>query len=567
MGSMDTSRIGQFLGLSPKVNGIAETNGKPSGGFADLLFGVMSKRISTAQPPVTANKVTTVLPIEHRSDTAGPLTARPLASPRALDRAHGIRGNEQAAAPAEQSNGSPGTGNASTGPIGDKRPGSSEAAASDCAHQGEAMESAPPAEGVDIGEDAGEDVDLQTETEGTESQEGDTAEQGADPALDQQAQAAAIETSQLASEPVPLAAPIAAPGVTPIEGDPATAGLNSETNEAVAPTQPVADAQPAQDESATTQPTVPAAGETLLAEGETIPAAPAENNGAAPAEDENKAPVSAGMALPLVEESFTGEAEARAGAMARQNEQRQEDSPGTFRRSAQTPRQRAAAASAGTAGTPTQAPAQNAAAQNATAQATGAVNTGTISTVLPLSPLGFEGEPGTISGLPGWNLNLAQGNAAKRADFVANLRQHLQNLPAREQVALGIQRAARDGSGSITLQLSPSELGRIHVKLEIDEEKNVRAAVSVERPATLDLLQRDVKALERALQDAGLKMDQGDLSFSLQQGGDSDSFAREFGSGGGDLAQMLADDDELTAELAAQSAIVATGDGLVDVQI
>ncbi|WP_374372695.1 flagellar hook-length control protein FliK [Dongia sp.] len=566
MGSMDTSRIGQFFGLAPKVNGIAETGTNQSGGFADLLFGVMSKRVSTAQPPVTANKVTTVLPIEHRPDAVEPLTARPLASPRALDRAHGIRGNEQAAAPADQSSGSPGTGNASNSPLGDKKPGAVEAPAVDCAHQGESIEAAPPAEGVEIGEDTGEDLDLQTEAEGTEGQEGGTGEQSADPSLDQQPQAAVIEIWQPTSETPQVTAPIAVAGAMPVANDPAAPELNADADEAVAPTQPIAAAEPAQEEIAAAQPGLPAEGENASVEGEPATAAPAIGN---QAEDDIKTAAAAEMALSLAEESSTGEAEAKAGAMARQNEHRQEDSPGTFRRSAQTPRQRAATASAGTTGTPAQAPAQNAAAST-NSQTGGSASAGAaISTVLPLSPLGFEGESGTISGIPGWNLNLGQGNAAKRADFVANLRQHLQNLPAREQVALGIQRAARDGSGSITLQLSPSELGRIHVKLEIDEEKNVRAAVSVERPATLDLLQRDVKALERALQDAGLKMDQGDLSFSLQQGGDGDSFAREFGSGGGDLAQMLTDgsDDELAAELAAQSAIVATGDGLVDVQI
>ena len=46
---------------------------------------------------------------------------------------------------------------------------------------------------------------------------------------------------------------------------------------------------------------------------------------------------------------------------------------------------------------------------------------------------------------PGWALHLAQGAAGKRADFVAQLRQHLQNLPAHEQVAVHIQRACARG--------------------------------------------------------------------------------------------------------------------------
>jgi len=126
----------------------------------------------------------------------------------------------------------------------------------------------------------------------------------------------------------------------------------------------------------------------------------------------------------------------------------------------------------------------------------------------------------------GWALHLAQGAAGKRADFVAQLRQHLQNLPAHEQVAVHIQRALREGTGKFSIQLSPAELGRIHVKLEIDEDKRVTAAVTVERPSTLELLQRDVKGLERALHDAGLNMEGGDLSFSLGHSGDQD-FAQD----------------------------------------
>jgi flagellar hook-length control protein FliK len=50
--------------------------------------------------------------------------------------------------------------------------------------------------------------------------------------------------------------------------------------------------------------------------------------------------------------------------------------------------------------------------------------------------------------------------------------------------------------------------------------------VTVERPSTLELLQCDVKGLERALHDAGLNMEGGDLSFSLGHSGDQD-FAQD----------------------------------------
>lgn len=43
--------------------------------------------------------------------------------------------------------------------------------------------------------------------------------------------------------------------------------------------------------------------------------------------------------------------------------------------------------------------------------------------------------------------------------------------------------------------------------------------VTVERPETLELLQRDARGLERALQDAGLRTDSGSLNFNLRGDG------------------------------------------------
>ena len=167
--------------------------------------------------------------------------------------------------------------------------------------------------------------------------------------------------------------------------------------------------------------------------------------------------------------------------------------------------------------------------------------------------------------VPGWTLHLAQGAASKRPDFIAQLRQHLQDLPAHEQVAINIQRAVREGTGRLSIQLSPSELGQIHVKLEIDEEKRVTAAVTVEKPSTLELLQRDIKGLERALHNAGLQMDGNDLSFSLGRQ-DSQEFAQDLRqSGTSARGQEQAGGEADTAAPAASA--VDTASGLVNVEV
>jgi hypothetical protein len=169
---------------------------------------------------------------------------------------------------------------------------------------------------------------------------------------------------------------------------------------------------------------------------------------------------------------------------------------------------------------------------------------------------------------PGWTLHLAQGAATKRPDFIAQLRQHLQNLPAHEQVAIHVQRALRDGSGKFSVQLSPAELGRIHVKLQIDEDKRVTAAVSVERPSTLELLQRDHKELERALHNAGLTLEGGDLSFSLGHGTDQD-FAQDLNHSAAQAAGGLVPDAEAKDEQANRAAdqVMDTAAGVVDLQV
>lgn len=210
-------------------------------------------------------------------------------------------------------------------------------------------------------------------------------------------------------------------------------------------------------------------------------------------------------------------------------------------------------------------PAATPAAQPAQPQATAA---------LPSAPAGefaSTGEPfdpALSDGAgPGWAMHLAQGAASRRPDFVAQLRQHLQNLPAHEQVAIHLQRAVREGTNKFSIRLSPAELGNIHVKLEIDEEKRVTAAVTVERPSTLELLQRDTKGLERALHNAGLNMEGGDLSFSLGRG-DQD-FAQDLRQSGASAAGGPDLDGESDADQpdTPVAQVMDTAAGVVNLQV
>ncbi len=100
------------------------------------------------------------------------------------------------------------------------------------------------------------------------------------------------------------------------------------------------------------------------------------------------------------------------------------------------------------------------------------------------------------------------------------------NLP---QVAFEVVRQFEAGNTRFQIRLDPAELGRIDVRLELDKSGAVSARMTVERPETLDLLQRDQRALQQALQQAGLDGQKTNLEFSLRQ----NPFAQQGGMGDG----------------------------------
>lgn len=92
-----------------------------------------------------------------------------------------------------------------------------------------------------------------------------------------------------------------------------------------------------------------------------------------------------------------------------------------------------------------------------------------------------------------------------------------------QHVAAEITRHVQNGINRFEIRLNPPELGRIDVRMEMDQSGNVVARLAVERSETLDLMQRDQRALERALADAGLDAAKTELEFSLRRdGGDPD---------------------------------------------
>ena len=94
-------------------------------------------------------------------------------------------------------------------------------------------------------------------------------------------------------------------------------------------------------------------------------------------------------------------------------------------------------------------------------------------------------------------------------------------------LAVDIATRAAAGNTSFQIRLDPAELGRIDVRLDVDKHGRVTSHLTVDQPATLDMLRRDAPQLQRALEDAGLKTGDGGLQFSLRdqspQGGQGDT--------------------------------------------
>ncbi|GLQ16159.1 hypothetical protein GCM10007879_04080 [Maritalea porphyrae] len=118
------------------------------------------------------------------------------------------------------------------------------------------------------------------------------------------------------------------------------------------------------------------------------------------------------------------------------------------------------------------------------------------------------------------------------------------NIPG---VAFEIVRQFRAGMQRFEVRLDPPEMGRIDVRMEV-EGNNVTARMVVERAETLDLLQRDARALERALQQAGLNAERANLQFSLKQDGQNSSPNFENGGRDNDGSKTANSDQQLEDE-------------------
>lgn len=90
-----------------------------------------------------------------------------------------------------------------------------------------------------------------------------------------------------------------------------------------------------------------------------------------------------------------------------------------------------------------------------------------------------------------------------------------------DQVKVNITKSAVKGVDKIDVQLKPEELGRIEIKMQIGKDGKLQAHIIASRPETVEMLQKEVQSLEKAFNDAGFQTDEGSLSFSFRDDGQS----------------------------------------------
>jgi flagellar hook-length control protein FliK len=132
-----------------------------------------------------------------------------------------------------------------------------------------------------------------------------------------------------------------------------------------------------------------------------------------------------------------------------------------------------------------------------------------------------------------------------------------------DQVVLQMNRNVKNGQSQMSLQLQPSDLGKISVKLTMSSDGKVQGTVVADNPKTLDMLQKDSRSLERALQDAGLRADPGSLQFSLGGQKDSNNAGQAAGNGNASSGEASSDgtisaEDSDDTDLAAIGAMAET---------
>ena len=130
----------------------------------------------------------------------------------------------------------------------------------------------------------------------------------------------------------------------------------------------------------------------------------------------------------------------------------------------------------------------------------------------------------------------------------AQLNQVQSNRPANpvQSIAIQIAQKAQNGIKQFEIRLNPPELGRVDVRLEFGRDGQVTTHLIVEKPETLDMLNKDARQPERALADAGMDTGDDGLSFSLKDQQENEADNKNENDGLAGAADDQQNDEEPT---------------------
>lgn len=220
----------------------------------------------------------------------------------------------------------------------------------------------------------------------------------------------------------------------------------------------------------------------------------------------------------------------------------------------------------GSATIPGQTQALNQVAQNT---ASAAADAGLSRATVQISTAGPQASHGGGEGVnataPGGSVNAQQTANVQRAAPAQTPQAPEQSRPLAHQISVNISKAVSEGLDRISIQLRPDNLGRVEVKLEVAQNGRVNATIIVDRAETLELLRNDSRNLERALQNAGLDTQSGDLTFNLRDQREAPDESQSNNRMAGD--DDVVEDGNLEAEMAARLLNGDIGDIISDMRV
>ncbi len=154
-----------------------------------------------------------------------------------------------------------------------------------------------------------------------------------------------------------------------------------------------------------------------------------------------------------------------------------------------------------------------------------------------------HGKAATDTSLPGFSNYMA----AAKSSATPNL----------QMIVMQIQKNAITKAERMTIQLSPAELGNLEIRMKFEKDGNVKTHLIADKAETFTLLQKDSQQLHRALQQAGIDVDENSLSFDLRQDSQEQRSLDDARSNGsnrknyGNDIETKANDNATTANIAA----------------